>query len=172
MTQARKPGKVAKAAKAKPRAKKGGRPSLYTAKLVESIAARLSRGEPLAVICRDPGMPTYRSVKNWMDSRPEVSSAIARAREEGFDAIASDCLEIADDSRNDWMDRAADEGDEKALQFNGEHVQRAKLRIETRLKLLAKWDPKRYGDRLALDHDVVGNLADRLKAARERAAGG
>jgi hypothetical protein len=29
-------------------------------------------------------------------------------------------------------------------------VQRDKLIIETDLKLLAKWDPKRYGDRLDL----------------------
>jgi hypothetical protein len=29
-------------------------------------------------------------------------------------------------------------------------VQRAKLRIDTRLKLLSKWDPKRYGEKLAL----------------------
>jgi hypothetical protein len=164
---------VNKAAKAKPKASKsqGGRPSLYSAELVETIADRLSKGEPMAVICRDEGMPAYRTVKDWMDSRPEVSAVIARAREEGFDVIATDCLEIADDARNDWMERAADEGDAVALQFNGEHVQRSKLRIETRLKLLAKWD-KRYGDRLAVDHNVVGNLAERLKKARERATGG
>lgn len=29
-----------------------------------------------------------------------------------------------------------------------EHIQRSKLRVETRLKLLAKWNPKRYGDRI------------------------
>lgn len=164
---------MSKVAKAKPKASKsqGGRPSLYTAELVQTIADRLSKGEPMAVICRDEGMPAYRTVKDWMDSRPEVSAVIARAREEGFDVIATDCLDIADDARNDWMERAADGGDEVALQFNGEHVQRSKLRIETRLKLLAKWD-KRYGDRLAVDHDVVGNLADRLKKARERTAGG
>ena len=27
-----------------------------------------------------------------------------------------------------------------------------KLQIETRLKLLAKWDPKRYGDKVDLNH--------------------
>ncbi|TMN24510.1 DNA packaging protein [Pseudoxanthomonas sp. X-1] len=153
-------------------AKKGGKPSLYSPEVVEAIAARLSQGEPMAVICRDEGMPAYRTVKDWMDSRSDVAALIALARVEGFDSLAAECLEIADDSRNDWMERAADGGDEVALQFNGEHVQRSKLRIETRLKLLAKWDPKRYGERLALDHDVVGNLADRLQAARKRADGG
>lgn len=146
-----------------------GRPSLYTPELIEAIAERLSNGDPMAVICRDPGMPAYRTVKDWMDSKPEVSAAIARAREEGFDVIAAGMLEIADDARNDYMQALGDE-EVSAYKLNGEHIQRSKLRIETRLKLLAKWDPKRYGERLALEHDVSSNLADQMKAARERAA--
>jgi len=147
------------------------RPSKKTANLVQAIVERLSEGEPLAQICRDEGMPAARTVREWQQNDPEVSAAIARAREEGFDAIAAECLDIADDSRNDWMNRAADKGDDQALQFNGEHVQRSKLRVETRLKLLAKWDPKRYGERLAVDHGVQDNLAAQLRAARERATG-
>jgi hypothetical protein len=34
------------------------------------------------------------------------------------------------------------------------HVEVAwrKLQIETRLKLLAKWNPRKYGDRVGIDH--------------------
>ena len=70
------------------------------------------------------------------------------------------------------MERLGEDGQGIGFQLNGEHVQRSKLRIETRLKLLAKWDPRRYGDRLALDHGVQDNLAERLKAARERSTAG
>lgn len=146
------------------------RPTKKSDKLLKEITERLSQGEPLAQICRDEGMPAARTVREWQQNDDQVSAAIARAREEGFDAIAAECLDIADDGRNDWMNRAADAGDEQALQFNGEHVQRSKLRVDTRLKLLAKWDPKRYGERLAVDHGVQDNLAERLRAARERAA--
>lgn len=146
------------------------RPTKKNDKLLQEITERLSQGEPLAQICRDEGMPAARTVREWQQNDEQVSAAIARAREEGFDAIAAECLDIADDGRNDWMNRAADAGDEQALQFNGEHVQRSKLRVDTRLKLLAKWDPKRYGERLAVDHGVQDNLAERLRAARERAA--
>lgn len=31
-------------------------------------------------------------------------------------------------------------------------IEHRKLRIETRLKLLAKWNPKKYGDKLDLNH--------------------
>ena len=128
------------------------RPSKFTPELLEEICARLSRGEPLAAICRDEGMPADRTVRDWIEQKSEVSAAIARAREAGEDYLAAECLEIADDSRNDWMERKAEEGDEKAGQFNGEHVQRSKLRIDTRLKLLAKWNPRRYGDKVAHEH--------------------
>ncbi|MDY4359323.1 hypothetical protein [Xanthomonas sp. LF04-12] len=185
---------AARKTRAKPGAtqSQGGRPSLYTEELVEAIAARLSLGEPLAVICRDEGMPAYRTVKDWMDNRREVSAAIARAREEGFDTIAADCLRIADtpvigktEKREllGVLTRKDENGVDRDLVLPGaelvvteerteDMLGHRKLQIETRLKLLAKWDPKRYGERLAVDHDVVGNLADRMKAARERAAGG
>lgn len=125
---------------------KGGRPSLYSPELVETIAERLSKGEPMAQICRDEGMPAYRTVKDWIDGKPEVSAVIARARDEGFDAIAARLREVARGRGESTAD-----------------VQRDKLIIETDLKLLAKWDPKRYGDKVA--HELSGGL--KVTASKE-----
>lgn len=134
-----------------------GRPSKFTPALAAEICERLSKGEPLAVICRDDHMPSDTTVRNWMGEDQQLSSDIARAREVGFDQIAADCLMIADDSSGDAgePDEVQEEqghgGSLRRLKPGGaENVQRAKLRIETRLKLLAKWDPKRYGDKVAL----------------------
>lgn len=126
------------------------RPSVYSAAVFAEICERLSRGEPMAAICRDEGMPHPSTVWRWAEADAFVSQSIARAREDGFDAIALQALEIADDSRNDFIDKLADEGDAKAeeVRANGEVIQRSRLRVETRLKLLAKWDPKRYGDKV------------------------
>jgi hypothetical protein len=82
-----------------------------------------------------------------MAERDNVSLAIARAREDGFDAIALDALKIADYGDDDFV-----EDGEGNLRPNHELVQRSKLRVDTRLKLLAKWDPKRYGDKTAVEH--------------------
>ena len=41
----------------------------------------------------------------------------------------------------------------RAMAFNAEHVQRSKPRIETRLKLLAKWS-KKYADRMTHSGDA------------------
>jgi hypothetical protein len=115
----------------------------------------------LAAICRDDGMPHPSTVRDWMAADEAVSRDIACAREAGEEWLAAECLEIADDSRNDWIDRKAEEGDEKAadVRENGEAIQRSKLRIDTRLKLLAKWNPKKYGDRLTHAGDPEAPIA-------------
>ena len=90
-------------------------------------------------------MPSDDSVRNWMDSDPAFSRAIARAREAGFDRIALDALEIADNVGSEHKDTIETKFGEIP---NKEWILRSKLRVETRLKLLAKWDPKRYGEKL------------------------
>ena len=154
-----------KAAPKRPR----GRPSKKTPAVCQEIVDRLSAGEPLAQICRDEHMPHPSVVRDWQGEDEEFSRAVARAREVGYDRMAAECLEIADDARNDWMERQT-QGGETIEVFNREAAQRSKLRIETRLKLLACWDPKRYGNRQTIEHDISDNMADKLKAARERAA--
>lgn len=141
-------------AKPKAAARKPGRPSKYASALVERIAARLATGEPMAQICRDDGMPAARTVREWIDTRPDVSAAIARAREEGFDAIAMQCLEIADDGSRDYQ--VQEDGREVV---DHDHIGRSRLRVDTRLKLLAKWDPKRYGDKVQHADAEGNNLA-------------
>lgn len=117
------------------------------ANITEKILSRLAEGEPLAVICRDEGMCDPSTWRNWCKDDENLAIAYARAREDGFDAIAIDCLHIADDNRKDVR---YTEDDIEIV--NSDVIQRAKLRVETRLKLLAKWDPKRYGERVHNEH--------------------
>lgn len=139
--------------KAKPAVRKTGRPSLYTPQLVEEICLRLGKAEPLAVICRDDHMPNDDTVRDWAEKDEAVKRAIARAREVGHDFMAAECLRIADDGRNDSY--TDEEGN---VRVDTDVIQRSKLRIETRLKLLAKWDPKRYGEKVALTGGDGGPL--------------
>lgn len=139
----------------------------FKAEIVAEICRRLEKGEPLTVICRSqPTFPDPATVWRWAEADKEVAQAIARAREVGHDAIAEECLAIAN---------TPVEGTETTIDEKGVSIKKAdalghrKLQIETRLKLLAKWNPKKYGDRVALEHSGEIGLADRLKAARERA---
>lgn len=129
----------------KPSAKnKGGRPSKFTSAVLKRIVEGLSEGTPLTVICSAKDMPHDNTVRDWMNADPQVAGAIARAREAGFDRIALDALAIADNAAQDTI--LTDKGGEIP---NSEWISRSRLRVETRLKLLAKWDPKRYGERMA-----------------------
>lgn len=123
-----------------------GRPSIRTDEMVEAIIDGISSGTPLAVICRQDGMPATHTFYNWMETDEELSARFARARDIGFDVIAADVLNITDE----YPERTPTEHGDKV---DAGFVQWAKNRAEARLKLLAKWDPKRYGDRLALAGD-------------------
>lgn len=125
-----------------------------TAELEETILRRLSRGEPLERICAEEGMPTSRAVRKWVAADEEFAKLYQEARDDGFDAIAAECLDIADDARNDFMENQKD----GTFAFNPEAVQRSKLRIWTRLELLKKWDPKRYADSVKADLNHVGQV--------------
>ena len=136
-----------------------GRPSSYDPVVAEKICEMLSEGIPLREICRMDGMPAWRNIYFWMARDDDLSAHIARAREAGYDAIAEECLDIADNSTNDWMDREfrnAHGKIEVERVADTEHIQRSKLRIETRLKLLAKWKPEKYGEKTVITGDANG----------------
>lgn len=105
------------------------------------IAERIATGEPLEAICRDlPEAPTSRTVRRWIESDPTLASDIAHARDIGYDVIAWRARDVARGVKD-----AGSTGD----------VVRDRLIVETDLKLLAKWDPKRYGDRIQADVDMT-----------------
>ncbi len=137
-----------------------GRPSSYDPTVAHKICELLSEGVSLREICRMDGMPAWRNVYFWMARDEDLSAHIARAREVGYDNIAEDCLDIADNAQNDWMDREVLNPRTKKVEVvrvvDTEHIQRSKLRIETRLKLLAKWKPEKFGDKTVITGDPNG----------------
>lgn len=145
-----------------------GRPSLYTPEVAALICERLSQGEALATICEDEGMPAASTVRSWIrDDLNGFAALSTRAYSLGYDALAEQCLVIADDARNDWMERRGQE--DAGWVSNGENIQRSRLRIDTRLRLLGKWDKKRYGDHQQIEHSGAVDLAGAVLAARKRA---
>ena len=105
--------------------------------IIERLLDGIADGKTLRALCREKGMPNWRTVYDWIEADAELAAQVARARDLGFDAIAEDIFDIADGTRP-----------------IGEHVQLSKMRIDTRLKLLACWNPKKYGTKQTVD---VGN---------------
>lgn len=133
-----------------------GRPTSYTLRVADEIVDRLCGGEPLAQICRDEHMPALRTVYDWQDANEEFSARIARAREVGFDVIAADTLRIADTPKEGVVEKMGvnEDGELFVVERRVEDMLgHRKLQIETRMKLLAKWSPRRFGEKIQLGGD-------------------
>jgi hypothetical protein len=129
-----------------------GRPSTFTAELAAVICGKLSEGQTLREVCRDESLPSESTVRGWaLDDREGFSAQYTRAREIGYLAMADELLEVADDGKNDWMERRDDEG-KASYVLNGEHVQRSRLRVDTRKWMLSKALPKVFGDKITQEH--------------------
>lgn len=105
-------------------------------------------------------MPAVRTVSDWKRAHPSFATDFARAREEGFDALAAQCIEIADNEEHDWALT------KKGPIVNEVAIGRARLQVDTRLKLLAKWYPAKYGEKV----DVTTAGESMNLGADERAA--
>ena len=125
----------------------GGRPSSYSESIAAKICEKLAQGESLRTACRGEGMPNASTVFVWLSKHPKFQEQYARAKEASADAMGEEMLDISDDASNDWMEKHGKDG-EVGYALNGEHVQRSKLRIDSRKWLMSKMKPKKYGDKL------------------------
>lgn len=111
--------------------------------IATAIAVRLALGEPLISVCGKDGFPDANTIHNWVRDRVDIAGVIARARVDGFDAIAAECLTIANTPQEGVI--ITEDKDGRSVKSE-DMLGHRRLQIETRLKLLSKWDPKRYGE--------------------------
>jgi hypothetical protein len=137
--------------------KKMGRPpggTLYPAKekIKEQLVAWISEGNTLKDFCRQDGMPSYRTIYDWQDDDEQFAARIAHARDIGHDSIAEECTTLADAEPLAVFDDAGNK------RYDPGSIAWRKMQIETRLKLLAKWNPKKYGDATTIRGDDTAPL--------------
>jgi hypothetical protein len=82
-----------------------------------------------------------------------------------MELMATEILDIADDGSNDTYE--TDDGEK----VNQDHINRSRLRVDTRKWLMSKLAPKKYGEKV--QQEVTGNigvtgLAEILSQARKR----
>jgi hypothetical protein len=160
---------------------KGGATSTYNPEIARIMCEKLSEGIPLRQICREnEGFPAWRTVYDWMRKDPDLATAIAHARDVGYDAMAEECLHIADTPLmgEEVSETEGDDGVKVTIK-KVDMLGHRKLQIETRLKLLAKFNPKKYGDKVVHagddvnpviienNHNVFGELLKNLKMQRQ-----
>ncbi len=132
---------------------------IFTPALFTLVCDRISKGESLRSVCRDPEMPAKSTVLRWLREMPDLRDQYAAARDDLMEYWASDIIEIADDGSLDTMKGLNKYGDEVMVP-NHANVQRDRLRIDARKWLLSKLAPRKYGDRL--DVEVSGQIEHRV----------
>lgn len=129
---------------------RGRPPEAVPADIATEICEWIANGKTLREWCRIEGNPTWTTVYRWMEKDQEFSHRIAHAREMGHDAIAEETLEIID-TKPEMAESWSKEGG--SSHRDGAHVTWLKNRAEQRMKLLAKWNPKKYGDKVGVQHE-------------------
>jgi hypothetical protein len=124
-----------------------------------AIIELLAGGTFLREIARMPGMPSTQAIRNWRKADPDFDKEIEAARLEGTDAIFESSLQIADDGRNDYIDV------DGVRRVDTDHIQRSKLRVDTRMRLAEKMNPKKYGAKVDVNHGGQEGNPVRLIAA-------
>jgi len=126
------------------------RPSRFDQETADAICERLISGESLRSICETEGMPDKATVCRWLAANEPFRDQYARAREMQADILADETLDIADDGRNDWMEKYGKDGEQVGWQVNQEAIGRSRLRLDARRWYASKLAPKKYGDKLAV----------------------
>lgn len=142
-----------------------GRPSNFSQEIADTICERIMDGRSLRDICGDEDMPARSTVHRWLATQQTFSDQYARACDIRAEEVFDEIFDIADDGTNDWMRRRGE--DDEGWQANGEHIQRSRLRIDARKWALSKMNPKKYGDKLDMNHTggvtvVLESDADKL----------
>jgi hypothetical protein len=151
--------------------------TLYDDQTAETIIRRLTNGETMLAITRDIGID--RGVfYAWKRERPELEAAFEEARLIGAEMIAQDALRIVDgDDLEDLVPMDLDgvrglvNRKTQLAAAGGDPVARARLRFEGRMKLLSKWFPAHYGDKLLhAGHDGGAIKSETALSVKELAA--
>ena len=113
--------------------------------IVEQVLEHVAHGGTLRAFCRQKGMPSYRTLYRWLDKDEEFLSRFTYvSRFLGARAIAEEALALVD-----TPPPIIGEGDNARM--DNAHVNWMRSRSDLRLKLLSKWFPQEYGDKVGID---------------------
>lgn len=137
-------------------------PRVHSEEIFAQVLEHVAKGETVASAARRIGVERT-AVTNWARRFPEFGRALAKAMEDGADALADETLRIVDgDDLDDEVEMvdlvtkklALAPRRVKLAAAGGDPVARARLRSEMRLKLLAARVPEKYGNKvLHAGHD-------------------
>jgi hypothetical protein len=120
-----------------------------TPEIIDEILGRVVEGESIVKICgpdRSDLTPSTAAWYKWLDGDKDLVDRYTRACEARAEKLFEEILDISDDGTNDTI--STEDGE----RLNAEHIQRSRLRVDSRKWMLSKLQPKKYGDRIEQNH--------------------
>ena len=130
-----------------------GRPSTRTKEIEDAILDGIASGIPLTKICRRAGMPNPSTVFDWCKKDTELDDKVTRAREMSADYYSYEIKEISDEKPTMQI---PDPDGGVSTRIDPAGIQRNRLRIDTRIKLMQMLKRKTYGDKTAITGEDGG----------------
>jgi hypothetical protein len=110
-----------------------GRPSTFNTAQACAVLERVSNGEALTVIGKEPDMPASTTVLSWAETRPWFKAALQQAQRMQARHLHEEQLPIADST---------------AGAKSVAEIYSAQLRCNVRRNLAKHLDPETYGERV------------------------
>lgn len=120
--------------------------------LADTLCERIALGESLRAICSADGMPSMSFVFSWLSDDEKFAEQYARAREAQAEAFADEIVAIADEPPDVVPVKGGEEGEEQGVQLDSAAIARQRLRIDARKWVASKLKPKKYGDKVDVEH--------------------
>ena len=121
----------------------------FSQELFDTICERIADGESLRSICRDDAMPALSTAFKWLDEKPGLSDQYARACEVRQAHLFDEIIDIADTPVVGEKRKTTKDGVEIV---EGDMIEHRRLQIEARKWALGRMNPKKYGDKVEMDH--------------------
>jgi hypothetical protein len=116
-----------------------GAPTIFTPTLAERICSLIAQGYSVRQIATMDDMPARSTIHVWLDQQPGFASDYQRAVEVRTEGYAEEIVGIADD-----------------MSIPPEHK---RVMVDARKFVAIKLLPKKYGDKVDLNHTGTLNVA-------------
>lgn len=105
----------------------------------------------------------YRAFYGELARNAEAREKYARAKADGLEVLADEILELADTPRLGVKTTTKPDGAVETVE--GDMIERSRLQIDSRKWLLSKLAPRKYGEKIDLEHS--GSLGLKVTRADE-----
>lgn len=132
--------------------------------VIAAILSSVDDGKSLRQACREIDFPR-QTFEHWLEADKKLMGQYERARANRADKIFEEILSIQDE-KPDSVIQLGPEGEGGTQRIDPAFVSWQKNRVDARKWMLGKMAPKKYGDRVELEHSGEVKTGDKMDLSK------